>query len=116
MTKTSRNPKLSEDWLDDVMVREEEPLPVQTSDAIKLDMERYHAEPSILLKDDPLKWWKERENLFQNMAKLAKKYLVIPASSVLSERIFSLAGNIVSRKRASLQARECGHVSVLKEK
>ena len=51
---------------------------------------------------DPLLWWKNREVLYPILSKLAKKYLAIPASSVPSERIFSLAGNLVTKKRVNL--------------
>ena len=101
-TQPRKKAKFSEDWLDDVMITGEQPA-VSKIDAIRLEMDRYLAEASIQLKDDPLQWWKQRESIFPNVAKFAKKYLAIPASSVPSERIFSLAGNIVSRRRATLK-------------
>ena len=36
-------------------------------------------------KDDPLLWWKEREMLYPLVAKLAKKYLAIPAPPLLQK-------------------------------
>ena len=46
-----------------------------------------------------LTWTKAR---FYGLKRLARKYLAIPATSAPSERVFSLAGNICSRRRASL--------------
>lgn len=47
---------------------------------------------------NPIKWWKQHETVFPSMAKLARKYLSIPAASVASEQMFSRAGNIVTEK------------------
>ena len=81
------------DWLDDVVVPNEEPVVHNDPQSIsKREIE----------KIDPLQWWKEREIIFPNLKKLVKKYLCVPASSVPCERIFSLAGHIVSKKRSSL--------------
>ncbi len=49
-----------------------------------------------------LSWWSTRCRYYPNIARIAKKFLAIPASSVPSERIWSLAGNIVTKKRASI--------------
>jgi hypothetical protein len=62
----------------------------------------YRKEPSILMKADPLQWWKDNEPRFPNLAKLARRVLAIPATSASSERIFSVSGNINSKKRARL--------------
>ena len=51
-----------------------------------------------------LSWWKEHKREFPNLAKLAKKYLSIQATSAPLERIFSKAGNIISEKRTRLGA------------
>ena len=51
---------------------------------------------------DPLEWWWLNQNKFPTVAKLARKYLTLPASSVASERMFSLAGNIVNDNRTRL--------------
>lgn len=51
---------------------------------------------------DPLTWWRENEARFRGLNRLARKYLAIPATSAPSERVFSLAGNICNRRRASL--------------
>jgi len=51
---------------------------------------------------DLLNWWRENEARFYGLKRLARKYLAIPATSAPSERLFSLAGNIYSQRRASV--------------
>ena len=51
---------------------------------------------------DPLSYWKLKRKVFPNLAKLARKYLGPPATSVASERLFSCSGNICSDKRSRL--------------
>jgi len=40
----------------------------------------------------PLAFWKSHEKLFPKLFLLSQKYLCIPATSVPSERLFSIAG------------------------
>lgn len=47
-------------------------------------------------------WWKEYSSKFPNLAKVARSMLAIPATSTASERVFSIAGHIVSKRRANL--------------
>jgi hypothetical protein len=51
---------------------------------------------------DLFNWWQQNENEFPRLAKLAKKYLSIPSTSVSSERIFLTAGNLITKKRSAL--------------
>jgi hypothetical protein len=44
----------------------------------------------------------ENQYLYPRLSLLAKKYLSIPASSVASEKVFSLAGQVVSKKRSRM--------------
>ena len=53
-------------------------------------------------EEKPLVWWKTYESQLPLLAKLARKYLCIPATSVPSERSFSTSGHIVNAKRACL--------------
>ena len=55
-------------------------------------------------KTDVLTWWRNNRKLFPNLFKLVKVYLHIPATSVPSERIFSLAGYIVRSRRSKILA------------
>ena len=41
--------------------------------------------------------------MYLTLARLAKKYLAIPASSAASGRVFSEAGNVVTKKRKKLR-------------
>ena len=53
-------------------------------------------------ESDPCQFWARNADRFPSVAKLARKYLAIPATSVPSERVFSAAGNIVTARRNCL--------------
>ena len=51
---------------------------------------------------DPLDWWKDNSYQYNLLSTLVVKYLCVPATSVLSERILSCTGNIINSKRACI--------------
>ena len=51
---------------------------------------------------DPIAWWKKYDTRFPRLAALAHKYLSIQATSAPSERIFSLASQIIEDRCARL--------------
>ena len=52
--------------------------------------------------DRTMLWWKENEKKYPILSKLAKMNLAIPASQASTERSFSAAGNICTKKRSCL--------------
>nr|XP_055027769.1 zinc finger BED domain-containing protein 4-like [Misgurnus anguillicaudatus] len=66
--------------------------------------------PDIPTLGNPLEWWACNGHQFPRLSKLAKSCLAVPATSTPSERIFSLAGNTVTRQRSSLHP---SHVDAL---
>lgn len=50
-----------------------------------------------------LAWWGSKGNQFPMLARVAKKYLTCNATSTASERVFSFAGMVSSKKRQSLK-------------
>lgn len=81
---------------------EDEPLSSKKT-GHALVLQRYIAEPEIDLDRCPLEWWLKHEAIYPALAKVAKKFLSSPASTVPCERLFSVAGNVVSKKRSSLE-------------
>ena len=71
--------------------------------SIELELNMYLQTPDLDAEKDPLVWWSQHEINFPLVAKLAKKYLCIPATSSPSERVFSASGNIVTCKRSCLK-------------
>lgn len=74
------------------------------------EVEKYFHLPRISTTSNPLEWWARKEKQFPRLAKLARIYLAVPATSTPSERVFSLAGNTITRQRASLHP---AHVDAL---
>ena len=91
-----------DDWLDDVIFIKATHSPAE--DAAQQEVHRY-------LRSDPkdlhlplLKWWEANQVFYPNISRIAKTHLAVPASSVPSERVFSLAGSLVNKKE-----HECHH-------
>jgi hypothetical protein len=68
-----------------------------------VEIRRYLQEKNIPRQEDLLTWWKEHASTYPHLTQLLKKYLCIPATSVPSERAFSKAGELVSKKRSNLK-------------
>ncbi|CAG8725421.1 7138_t:CDS:2 [Cetraspora pellucida] len=49
-----------------------------------------------------LEWWRINELSYSNLAKFARDCLPIPATSVPSEQIFSISGNMLTNKQNQL--------------
>ena len=56
------------------------------------EITNYLDQPIVESDHSPLQWWKEHSCVFPLVAKMAKKYLCVPCTSVPSERIFSKGG------------------------
>ena len=54
------------------------------------------------MKDDIFDWWFKRKLAYPRLYSLAIKYLIIPATSAQSEKIFSTAGLILDDRRSRL--------------
>jgi hypothetical protein len=70
--------------------------------------------PLALKTENPLDWWKLRLQMFPKLARIARKYLAVLATSVSSERLFSDAENLINTKRTSLDTNLAGKMLFLK--
>jgi hypothetical protein len=80
---------------------------VSTSTGPAMELTSYLLLPRIPIAVDnevynPLSWWRGNERAFPKLATLARKYLVMLTSSASVERVFSLAGWVVDKRRCSL--------------
>ena len=72
-------------------------------DCVDSEMRKYLSLPKLDRLSCPIAWWKNvGQYQFPYLFECAKKYLCQPATSVPSERVFSKAGYILNKKRASL--------------
>lgn len=63
----------------------------------------YVSAPLLPRAENPLDWWKGRgSQSYPALAKVAQRYLSIPATQTRSERLFSTAGGVVSNRRELL--------------
>lgn len=67
-----------------------------------IEVDRYLAEGNIAREEDPLAYWSHSKAAYPFLYKLVKQFLCSPASSVPCERVFSKAGEILSKRRNRL--------------
>ena len=67
------------------------------------EIPRYMSLSNIHPEGNPLEWWKNEQHNLPTLARLAKKYLEVCATSVPSESIFSKAGFIADQFRSWLK-------------
>lgn len=69
---------------------------------IKKEIVFYKEEGPFDMCVSPIVWWKDQQLKYPLLSKAAKNTLVVQATSVSAERVFSVAGDVVSAKRAAL--------------
>lgn len=72
---------------------------------VHIELRRYTEEKVIPRDRDALVWWQQHEQTFPALSKLAVRYLGITATSVPAERMFSKAGEVLSKKRNRLKGK-----------
>ncbi len=86
------------------------------------ELTAYLSEPVIpvrsqdgkVIAQDLLNYWYRHKSEWPALTRLALSYLSCPPSSVTSERVFSLTGNIVSKKRCALLPGNIGRLAFIK--
>jgi hypothetical protein len=61
-----------------------------------------HLDGLLLVDSNPLVWWKKYSATFPYLAQVARRYLVMPTTSAPVERLFSVAGQVVTAMRNRL--------------
>lgn len=89
---------------------DEDDADAKETQEVQREILQFFGEHPLSKIEDPLVWWQTNAARYPSLAKLAKSFLCIPATSTPSERLFSAAGNIASRRRASLTSE---HVNML---
>lgn len=67
-----------------------------------MELRSYFNEPRIGFTEDPFLWWQKNSTKYRLLSGVARKFLGISATEVASERVFSSAGNIVTKTRSRL--------------
>ena len=71
------------------------------------ELDLYHQKKAVAFAienkvTNPLSWWKKSQSKYPKLAKLARQFLCIIASSVPCERVFSKSGWCVNKRRTLL--------------
>ena len=75
----------------------------RNEDELPTDLKHYISQSLLDQKSDVLRYWlKECNSVYPTLSLIATKYLAVVATSVPSERLFSIAGNIMTEYRSQL--------------
>ena len=69
-----------------------------TSESARHELRLYSDEAPIAHGQCPLMWWAAIKQKYPAVTAVARRLLAVPATSVASERLFSKAGNVITKK------------------
>ncbi|XP_034096541.1 zinc finger BED domain-containing protein 4-like [Gymnodraco acuticeps] len=95
-------PSLS-DMFNEIMEENTTPNRLVTSSTAQ-QLDDYLSEVPIPRSENPLGYWRNKQDRFPDLAKVARKYLSAPCTSTDSERLFSAASHVLDEKRNRLMA------------
>ncbi|XP_066436005.1 E3 SUMO-protein ligase ZBED1-like [Eleutherodactylus coqui] len=87
--------------------------PTESMPEAHQQLENYIVEPVCKRTTDPLAWWNNNSHRFPTLARLARKYLVIPATAVKPEHAFSTAADPLEIRRAALESKYINQILFL---
>lgn len=65
-------------------------------------VDKYLTSPAVPMTSDPAKFWIEQRTMFPTIYTHALSLLSCPSTSVASERVFSITGRIIEKRRSRL--------------
>jgi hypothetical protein len=68
----------------------------------KAQLQAYMQVQQVSNDTDPLMWWKQHQQEFPDLSRMARQYLTVPATSASPERFFSRVGLVQTDLRGSL--------------
>ena len=91
------------DFIDSVCSSTETTVPIITAEkAASAELNHYWALSKLGSKEDPLCWWANHTTFLPLMSQVARRLLCTQATTGVSERIFSVSGNVISEKLSRL--------------
>ncbi len=78
------------------------------------EIAEYLKEDKINFTQNPFEWWMNKKSKYPILARLARIYLAVPATSTPSKRLFSDAENLLTSKRSRVNAELFKHIMFLK--
>ena len=89
-----------------------------TREQVRRELSMYLDDPMVTLDvddtDRPLLYWSSKLRMWPILSRTAVAYLSCPPSSVTSERMFSMAGNILSKKRCAMSPKNLNYLAIIK--
>ncbi|KAM8960467.1 zinc finger BED domain-containing protein 4-like [Pelodytes ibericus] len=99
-----------EEALENLVGPTETPKESTASEMVKL----YLCEPPLPPNVDPLSFWDQKKIVWPALSVVAQKLLSCPATSVQSERVFSITGNILNPQRSRMSPHLMEQMAFLK--
>ena len=93
-----------------------EPAEEQAVPAVITEVDKYLALPQMRalspsgVEANPLEWWAGHESVIPHLAKMARQFLALPASSAGPERLFHAAGRMHDDLKKSTKDTTMEHV------